>query len=59
MNHNAKDIFNLLGYFHYAYDAAHYLQSNNLDGKIKLKKPMLILDGDLPIVFMGYELIWV
>ncbi len=59
MSHNAGCIFNLLEHCNYVYDVAYYLQENNLYGKIKLKKPMLIAECDLPVFFMGYELIWV
>jgi len=59
VNHNVRGYFNLLECCDYVYDAAYYLQSNDLIGKIKIKKPMMVIYGDLPVLFMGYELLWV
>jgi len=61
VNHNVECIFNfnLLENCSYVYDVAYYLQENSLSGKIKIKKPMMLIEHPLPEFFMGYELLWV
>ena len=59
MSNSNRGVFNLLEWCNYVYDTCYYLQENNLAGKIKINKPLLIAECDLPVSFMGYELIWV